>query len=35
MQKQIQKILFVSEIVASELAVLKCPDQEESTCHWQ
>ena len=35
MQKKIQKIFFVSEIIASENVAINCFYQEENTCHWQ
>ena len=35
MQKPIDKIFFVSEIIGSQLAVLSCLYEEENTCHRQ
>ena len=35
MPKQVQKMFFVSEIIASGLAFLNCLYQEENTCHRQ
>ena len=35
MQKKIDKMFFVSEIIAFELAVLNCIYYEENTCHRQ
>ena len=33
MQKKIQKIFLVSEIIASEMAAVKCLYYEGNTCH--
>ena len=33
MQKKIQKNLFVSEIIASEMAAVNCLYYEGNTCH--
>ena len=35
MQKKVQKMFSVSEIITSELAVLNCLYQEGNTCHQQ
>ena len=35
MQKNIQKIFLVSEIIASEMAAVKCLYYEENICHSQ
>ena len=33
MQRKIQKIFLVSEIIASEMAAVNCPYCEGNTCH--
>ena len=35
MQKKIQKIFLVSEIIASEMAAVNCLYYEGNTCHGQ
>ena len=35
MQRKIQKIFIVSEIIASEMAALNCLYYEGNTCHGQ
>ena len=35
MQRKIQKIFLVSEIIASEMAVVNCLYYEGNTCHGQ
>ena len=35
MQRKIQKIFFVSEIIPSEMAALNCLYYEGNTCHGQ
>ena len=35
MQKKIEKIFLVSEIIASEMAAVNCLYYEENTCHGQ
>ena len=35
MQEKIQKKIFVSEIIASEIVPLNCLYKEENTCHQQ
>ena len=35
MQRKIQKIFLVSEIIASEMAALNCLYYEGNTCHGQ
>ena len=35
MQRKIQKILLVSEIIASEMAAVNCLYYEGNTCHGQ
>ena len=35
MQRQIQKIFLVSEIIASEMAAVNCLYYEGNTCHGQ
>ena len=35
MQKPIEKMFFVSEIIGSELGVLNCLYEEDNTCHRQ
>ena len=35
MQRKIQKIFLVSEIIASEMAAVNCLYYEDNTCHGQ
>ena len=35
MQRKIEKIFLVSEIIASEMAAVKCLYYEGNTCHGQ
>ena len=35
MQRKIEKIFFVSEIIASEMAAVNCPYYEGNTCDGQ
>ena len=35
MQRKIQKIFLVSEIIASEMAAVNCLSYEGNTCHGQ
>ena len=35
MQRKIQKIFLVSEIIASEMAAVNCLYYERNTCHGQ
>ena len=35
MQRKIQKIFLVSDIIASEMAAVNCLYYEENTCHGQ
>ena len=35
MEKKIEKIFLVSEIIASEMAAVNCLYYEEKTCHGQ
>ena len=35
MQRKIQKIFLVSEIIASEMAAVNCPYYKGNTCHGQ
>ena len=35
MQRKIEKIFLVSEIIASEMAAVNCLYYEENTCHGQ
>ena len=35
MQRKIQKIFFVSEIIASKMAAVNCLYYEGNTCHGQ
>ena len=35
MQRKIQKIFLVSEIIASQMAAVNCPYYERNTCHGQ